>query len=227
MPVPSAEIRNGLPARTRLILADDHQMFVEAVASYLSRDFDIVATVGDGDALLKLLRLDLPDCLLLDIALPGRNGLELIPSALTLRPTLKVLVVTMFLDRLLADAAFAAGANGFVPKDASADELTLAVGEVASGRRYISPRVPTISHHVALNAAHRALHGLTPRQQEIVVLLGEGRSQTDVARVLGVGLTTVIFHKHKIMQKLGLTTNASLRQLSVLVRTEIQKPPVV
>ena len=227
MPGPNIYIPKDLPGRIRVVVADDHQMVVEAFARYLSRDFLVVGTAPDGDPLVTLLETRAADCLLLDLGLPGRNGLELIPSVRALQPSLKILVVTMFLDRVLADAAIAVGADGYVPKDAGIDELTLAIQDVISGHRYLSPRLPKTSHHVGLNAAHPALQRLTPRQQQIVIMLGEGRSESEVARALGVSLTAVIYHKNKIMRVLGVTKNASLRVLSVLLHTTIRTPPVV
>ncbi len=125
----------------------------------------------------------------------------------------------MMLDRGLAEAALSAGANGFVPKDAGSDELRTAIAQVLAGLRYLSPRVPKTSHSLSLGARHVSLHRLTPRQQEIVLLLGEGRSGVEIAHTLAVGASTITFHKHNIMRALGIESEASFVKFAVLVAT--------
>jgi two-component system response regulator NreC len=161
-------------SRPCLILADDHRMIVESLCTTLGREYDISGVANGGDELLALLRRSTADCLLLDLVMPGKNGLELIPGVRNLRPAMKILVVTMLLDRALANTSLFAGASGFVPKDASIAELKLAISEVLAGRCYVSPRVPKSSHRVGLAAHHTGLHLLTPRQEEILLLLGQG-----------------------------------------------------
>jgi len=194
-------------------------MVVESLCTTVGRKFDITAVAFSGDELLALLRESTAECLLLDLVMPGRNGLELIPAVRNLQPAMKILVVTMLLDRGLAGAALSAGANGFVPKDAGMEELTFAIGEVLAGRRYVSPRVPKSSHRVGLAAHHMGLHQLTPRQEEVLLLLGEGRSETEIAGTLHLGLSTITFHKHNLMRALGIESEAALTQYAVLVRT--------
>lgn len=179
----------------------------------------MAAVAYGGDELLRLVSGCQADCLLLDLEMPGRNGLELIPLVRRLQPALKILVVTMFRDRVIAEAAMSEGANGFVPKDASADELRTAVREVLAARRYVSSLLPKSSHRVGLGAQHLGLHRLTPRQQQIVLLLGEGRSTTEVSTTVGLGLSTITFHKHNIMRTLGINTDGGLIRYAVLVRS--------
>lgn len=124
----------------------------------------------------------------------------------------------MMLDRGLAEAALAAGASGFVPKDAGSSELQEAIEQVLAGLRHLSPRVPKASHCVSLDARHLGLHRLTPRQQEIVLLLGEGRPGAGIARALGLSPSTITFHKRNIMRVHGIDTEAGLLRYAVLVR---------
>jgi len=202
--------------RPRIILADDHHLLVEGLRQLLSPRFDVVAVVYDGEALLAALRRTSADALLLDLALPGRSGLDLLPDIRTLRPAMKVLVVTMHVDRVLADAAIAGGAHGFVPKDAGTEELEVALHEVLAGRRYISRLVPKSSHRVGLGARHLGLARLTPRQQEIVRMIGEGRSTADVAAALGLRPSTVAFHRANIRKALGIPTEWGLVRFAIL-----------
>ena len=202
--------------RPRIILADDHHLLVEGLRQLLSPRFDVVDVVYDGEALLAALRRTAADALLLDLALPGRSGLDLLPDIRALRPAMKVLVVTMHVDRVLADAAIAGGADGFVPKDAGTEELEVALREVLAGRRYISRLVPKWSHRVGLGARHLGLARLTPRQQEIVRMIGEGRSTADVAATLGLRPSTVAFHRANIRKALGIPTEWGLARFAIL-----------
>ncbi len=191
-------------ARARLILADDHHLLVEALRAMLSKSFSVVGVAYEGDALLEILRKTDADCLLLDLGMPGRNGLELLPDIRALRPELKVLVVTMHLDRSLADAALQAGAHGFMPKD--------------SGKRYLSPRVPPITNRMSLGAAHVGLAQLTPRQHEILRLIGDGKTTAEMADTLGLSQRTVGFHRTNIRKALGIDSEAGLTRWAVLFR---------
>ena len=202
--------------RPRLILADDHHVLVEGLRSLLAPDFEVVAVAHDGEELLAVLPRTEADALLLDLALPGRSGLDLLPEIRALRPELKVLILTMHVDRVLADAALSGGAHGFVPKDSGIEELEVAIREVLAGRRYLSPRVPKQSHRVGLGARHLGLARLTPRQQEIVRLLGQGKSTTEVAVALGLRPSTVAFHRANIRKALGIPTEWGLVRFAIL-----------
>lgn len=168
--------------------------------------------------MLALLKTRSADCLLLDCQLPDRHGLDLIPDVLALRPVLRILIVTMFLDRCLADAALAAGAHGFIPKDASCDELEDAITDVLAGQRHVSPRVPKTSRRLSLEPLHPALQRVTPRQQTAFRLLGDGKTEAEIAQILGVRPSTVTFHKQNIRKALGFETGGSLMRYAVLLR---------
>lgn len=214
---------DGLPpVRPRLILADDHRVLADALAAALARDHEIVGVVSDGAALLQLLRRRVGDCLLLDLQMPGRNGLALLPDVRRLQPELRILVLTMFVDRALADVALRAGAHGFIPKEAPLGHLTAAIGEVVAGGRYESPLIPKCSHRVGIEAQHPGLACLTPRQQQIVLLMGDGISSSDISRRLGVSASTITFHKQNLKRSLGIDTESDLVRYAVLLRAGVQ-----
>ncbi len=207
-------------ARSRLMIADDHAMLVESLCAALGPEFEIAGTAHSGLELLALVSARRAHCLVLDLLLPGPTGLELIPMVLTKQPALRILVISMLVDPVFADAVLAEGASGFVPKEAPMCELELAIREVIAGRCYVSARVPKTSHQVGLRARHPALRALTSRQEEILLLLGDGMTERDVAEALGLGPSTVTFHKRNLMRTLGIGTDAALRRFSVLVRHE-------
>ena len=203
--------------RARLVIADDHRMVVQGLEQMLGKRFDIVGVAYAGDELLKLLERTPADGLLLDLSLPGRSGLDLLPDIRALRPDLRVLVLTMHADRVLAEASLAAGALGFVPKDAGMEELKLALTEVLAGRRYVSPRVPKSSHRVGLDALHASLARLTERQQTILRLLGEGLTSAEIGDKLGLSENTITFHRKRIRTILGLASEWELTRQAILV----------
>jgi len=204
-------------ARPRLILADDHRLLVQGLRQMLGTRYHIAGVAYDGESLLELLRTTPADCLLLDLSLPGRSGLEILPEVRALQPGLRVLVLTMHVDRILAEASLASGALGFVPKDAGMEELETALQEVLAGRRYLSPRVPKTSHRMGLDAAHLSLTRLTPRQQEILRLLGQGKSTAEIAHQFGLTPAAITWHRAHIRKALGLSTEWELARFAILV----------
>lgn len=214
-----------MTARPKLILADDHHLLVESLRTSLARRFEVRAVAHDGDQLLALLPATPADCLLLDMSLPGRNGLELLPEIRRIAPAMKVLIVTMHLQRPLAEAALNAGASGFMPKDSGLEELEDAITRVLSGERYLSPRLPKRTQQVGFEASNAAFGKLTPRQQEIVQLIGDGRTSAQIAVQLGLSERTVGFHRSNIRKVLGIDSELGLAQQAVLFRVHRPDAP--
>jgi DNA-binding NarL/FixJ family response regulator len=203
--------------RPRLIIADDHRLLVQGLQQMLATRFDVVGVAYAGDELLDLLTTTRADGLVLDLSLPGRSGLELLPDVRRIQPGLRVLVLTMHVDRILAEASLAAGALGFVPKDTGMEELEKALTEVLAGRRYLSPRVPKTSNRMGLDAVHLSLSHLTPRQQEILRLLGQGRSSAEIAEQYGLTTSAITWHRAHIRKVLGLANEWELARFAILV----------
>lgn len=204
---------------------DDHRLVVQGLQQMLARRYDVVGVAYAGDELLQLLRRTPADVVLLDLSLPGRGGLELLPEILALRPGIRVLVVTMYVDRILADAAFAAGASGFVPKDAAMEELERALESVLAGERFLSERVPKASRRLGPDAMHASLARLTPRQQSILRLIGKGRTSAEIAEKLGLTESTITFHRQRIRRLLGLASEWELVRHAILVEVASQEKP--
>jgi DNA-binding NarL/FixJ family response regulator len=205
-------------ARARLVIADDHHLVAEGIRGLVEREHDVVGVAHSGLELLTLLGGTEADCVLLDLSMPDGNGLELLPDLRALRPDLRILVVTQFVDRVLAEAVLSAGAHGFIPKDAGSAELLEAIGEVLAGRRFLSRRVPTSTRRVALGALHEGWAELTPRQQDIVRMIGEGLTSQEIGERLGLTHRTVSFHREKVRKKLGVDSQWGLLRVALLVR---------
>jgi DNA-binding NarL/FixJ family response regulator len=206
------------PRRTRVLIAEDHLLVCHGLGSLLEPEFDLRGFVHRGDELLTTLERTDIDCLLLDLELPGTNGLQLLPAIRREHPGVAVLVLTMHADRSMADAATGNGARGFLAKTSSPDELRLAIREVVAGRQYLSPSIPKASRRLRLEARYSHLHNLTPRQQEILLLFGEGLCAAEIATRLGVQPSTITFHKHNMMGLLGADSDSALVRLAVVVR---------
>jgi len=204
-------------SRPRLYLVDDHRLFLESLASMLATECDVLGIATSVSDLLAALPNPAIECVLLDLLMPHQNGLDALPAIKAKQPSLKVLVVTMLADRTIAGETLARGADGFVPKDAGSEELLRAINTVLDGRRYLSPLLPKTSHGAGLRAAHPALIRLTPRQHEIVMLLGAGRSYAEIADELGISRSTFTFHKNHILDRLGVTSDSALKHFALLL----------
>ena len=214
--------------RPRLAIADDHRLLVQGLQKMLGRRFEIVGVAYAGEELLELLRTTPADCLLLDLSFPGRSGLDMLPDIRALQPDLRIVVLTMHVDRILAEAALAAGALGFVPKDSGMEEVEMALTEALAGRRYLSPRIPKFTHGVGLDATHLSLSRLTSRQQEILRLLGQGKTSGEIGDSIGVTESTITFHRARIRKLLGLSSEWEMARFAILLHlaaAEEANPP--
>lgn len=204
--------------KPRLFLVDDHQLLLEGLRLALQDEYEIVGEALTGAGIVEECRALLPDAVLLDLSLPDRSGLEVIADLHAELPDIKILVVTMHADRIMADASLQSGARGFVPKDAGIPELKVAISRVLDGERFVSDLVPKKSRRFAPGDAALGLSRLTPRQREIVRLLGEGKSSADIAALVHLKPETITFHRGRIRQILGIDSEWGLVRYALLVR---------
>jgi DNA-binding NarL/FixJ family response regulator len=203
--------------RPRILLADDHKLMAEALQHLLQADFDVVGTVSDGRALIKAAAELKPELVVVDIGMPLLNGLDAADQLRTLHPDIKVIVLTQNREPRYAVEAFRRKASGYLLKDSAASELTTAIHQVLQGRSYVSPLIAKGMVNQALNPEPRdpGLRELSPREREVLQLLAEGKSMKEVAAVLDISPRTVEFHKYRVMELLGVKTNAELVQYAV------------
>jgi DNA-binding NarL/FixJ family response regulator len=207
------------PARTRLFLVDDHQLFLEGLRVALESRYDVVGVSTKGLGVVESCRTLRPDVVLLDLSLPDRSGLEIVADLHAELPDVRVIVVTMHADRVMANASLQSGARGFVPKDSGMPELETALTRVMAGERYVSDRIPrrVVTHSTLPNSA-LGISQLTPRQRVIVRLIGEGKRTVDIAEELGVTRTAITWHRVNIRKALGLESEWELLRYAILVR---------
>ncbi len=214
-------------ARTRLVIVEDHPLVAQGLAALLEPEFEIGAVVHDARRVVVTLEASAPAAVLLDLSMPHRNGLELLPDIRKAFPSMRILVVTMHLDRSMAERAFKAGADGFVPKEASAGELKSAIHSILRGERHLSPRVPKRAYRDDAVLENPLLDRLTPRQLEILRRIGEGRSGVEIAADMGLSPRTLEYHRASLRRKLGIATETGLMRFAVeagLVDPDAESP---
>jgi len=205
----------------RVVIADDHRILVEALRTMLAREPDIavVGTVGDGAALLELVGKTKPEVVIMDIGMPGMNGIEATQRLTAGHPAIKVIMLSGYADKRFVLEALKAGAAGYVVKSAAADELPRAIRAAAQGQIYLCPEVAGAvveavrtqgKSHVKGEAT-----GLTTRERVIVRLLAEGRDSREIAAALHVAPSTVDTHRRNIMRKLDIHNVADLTRYAI------------
>jgi DNA-binding NarL/FixJ family response regulator len=197
-------------------LADDHTLIVDAFKKLLEPEFEIVATVSDGRALIRSALESKPDMVIIDLGMPLLNGADAGQEVKKLLPQIKLLIVTMYEDYEIAAHALRHWASGFLLKKSAGTELIKAIREILKGSSYVTPRVAQrlVENFVRDPRPERARH-LTLRQRETLQLLAEGRTMKEVASILNVAVRTVAFHKYRIMEEFGLKTNSELVKLAI------------
>src|SRR3954467_12934874 len=202
--------------RPRVIVADDHTLLAEAFSKLLSAEFDVIAQVGDGRALVEAVRQHRPDLIVLDLAMPLLNGLEAARQIKQIDRSIRLVFVTMNEDPDLAAEAFRAGGSAYLLKRSAGSELLTAIREAMKHRSYRTPpgtegMLGALMHSTADAGAKQ----LTSRQREVLQLLAEGKSMKEVGSILNVTPRTVAFHKYRMMEQLKIKTNAELIQYAI------------
>ena len=202
--------------RTKVLLADDHAIVAEGLATLLKGHFDLVGTVGNGNELIDLARKLRPDVIVTDIAMPVLGGLEALRRLKATRSEAKVIFLTMHADAQLATEAFRAGASGYVLKQSAGEELIAAIHEVLQGRTYLTP---LITKDVISNLTESPPPDLklTPRQREVLRLIAEGRRMKEIGAILELSTRTVETHKYEMMRALGVESTAGLVRYAIQI----------
>lgn len=204
--------------RPRLLVADDHGLVVEGLRKLLESEFEVIGWAANGRELVDQTRSLNPDVVIVDISMPGLNGIEAMRQVLAGGPPVKFVVLTQQTDRQYVQAAFRAGASGYVVKQSAAAELRSAIHEVLNGRFYVAPSIPRALQSPidpAQNPQDFFGGGLTPRQREVLQLVAEGKAAKEIATILHISPKTVEFHKACLMDQLGLRSTAELTRYAI------------
>lgn len=191
-------------SRPLVLLADDHRMVAEGIANLVSRDYDLLDVVSDGESLIESAVQHQPDLILTDVSMPKVGGIEAVKRLMAAGHEIPVIFMTVHNEPATVREAIQSGARGYVLKDAAGKELLKAMEEVCNGRVYVSPELwPYIS-------GQRQVPSLTNMQKRVLGFLSSGMKSREIASQLCVSVRTVDSHRYSIMRTLGVTNSVAM-----------------
>ncbi len=197
--------------RVRVLLADDHQLVRQSLKALLERDgLQVVGEASQGQEAVRLASTLQPDIAVLDIAMPLMNGLDAAHELRQASPKTKTILLTRHDEDQYVIAALRAGVRGYVLKTQAATDLIHAIQQVQRGEIYLSPGVSRAVVEAFLAKSDLPTDPLSPRERQVVQLIGEGKSTKEVAQVLGISVKTAESHRTRLMQKLDIHDTATL-----------------
>lgn len=198
---------------TRVLVVDDHAVVRAGLTLLLERhdDYEVVGEAGTADDAISQARIQQPDVILLDLTMPGKSGIEALPSLREVVPDANVLVLSMEDDPSYVRAAFELGAKGYLLKEAANNDLMTALGEIAAGREYLHAQLGARIQAVEAELRRRQEDDpLSDREREVLRLLALGHTNQEIAKMLFISVRTVESHRAHILTKLRLNTRAEL-----------------
>lgn len=206
---------------TRVLLVDDHAIIREGLRSLLEKqpDMEVVADADDGRKAIELVRELSPDIVIMDVTMPGLNGIEATRLIAAELPNVKIVALSIHSQRRFVADMLSAGAVGYILKECLFDELLQAIGVVTSGGRYLSPKIAEVVvddyvKHLS-NISDSPLSALTGREREVLQLVAEGKSTKEIALELHVSTKTIEANRRQMMDKLGVNSIAELTKYAV------------
>jgi two-component system, NarL family, response regulator NreC len=209
-----------LPAKARIMIVDDHVIVRQGIAQLVNRepDLDVRYEAGDADSAIEVLRAEPVDLAIVDISLPGTSGLELVKLMHAQQPELLILMMSMHDEALYSDRAFRAGAKGYVMKQEATERLLMAIRKILNGGVYVSDRMQTVMVQRFLSSGMDQkvsfIDNLTDREFEILRMIGQGLTVSEIATKLGRSVKTVEAHRANLREKLGLKRAAELARFA-------------
>ena len=209
--------------RIKILIADDHRLVRDGMEAMLSAtpDMEIVAMVGSGEEAINQVRTDRPDVVLLDIIMPGMNGIEAARWIKEIDETIRVILITMEVSKDYVSAGIKSGVDGYLPKNSSKETLLEAIRAVYAGERYFNDAIKKLIFEdfytvEKLKNPKKALpNQLTKRESEVLALVAGGKSNKEIAEALDISVKTVETHKTHILIKLGLNNNSELVRFAI------------
>jgi DNA-binding NarL/FixJ family response regulator len=201
-----------------VLIADDHQIVRAGLIQFLSdqHDIEVAGEAADGDELLALVRRESFDVILLDIAMPGKNGIDCLRVIRQSNPELKVLMLSGYPEAHYAINLLRSGASGFISKNAPPEELIRAIRVVSRGRRYLSETAADLVSTELSNPSEKKLHEtLSEREFQIFRKLATGQAPTEIANELNLSVKTVSTYRSRVLEKMNLKTNADLTYYAI------------
>jgi DNA-binding NarL/FixJ family response regulator len=207
--------------KLNVMIADDHRIFRQGLRSLLEKepDLHVAAEADNGRDAVETIESQPLDLVIMDVAMPGLNGIEATRKLLARKPRLRIIGLSMHTDRRFVAEMLKAGAVGFVSKDSAFEELVLAIRTVLGGKVYLSPSAAgvVVDEYLRQSAPTEpsAFSSLTAREREVLQLMAEGRNTKQIAMDLHVSIKTVETHRRQIMEKLELYSVAELTKYAI------------
>ena len=200
-----------------ILLVDDHPVVRKGIRTILKERLHgaIIGEASDGPAALQQIRDSTWDVIVVDISLPSMSGLDLIKEIHRIDASIPTIVLSMHPTAQVARRAIKAGAVGYLTKDSAPDELIAAVNEVRNGRPYVSGDVRDLRTRRSPTATGTAHESLSDREYQTLRLLGSGRTISDIARDLGLSVKTISTYRMRVLEKLGMRTNAEIMRYAI------------
>jgi DNA-binding NarL/FixJ family response regulator len=204
----------------RVLLAEDHALVRAGIRALLEsmRGVEIVGEAMDGREAISMVAASLPDIVVMDLTMPGLNGIQAIRRLSIEFPSVRVLVLSMHDGEEYVSQALRAGAAGYLLKDSSSQELELAIRSIATRGSYLSPSISAfvLADYVRRDTReHAPLDPLTSRQREVLQLIAEGRTNHDMAEILKLSIKTIESHRSQLMERLDIHDVAGLVRYAV------------
>jgi DNA-binding NarL/FixJ family response regulator len=205
---------------SKILLVDDHRLLRAGLKSILEKNgFQVVGEAEDGRAAARLVAKLRPEAVIADISMPGLNGIEFTKQILRQFPQVKVLIASMHCENRFIMDAFAAGASGYLLKDAGFEEISIALKAVLAGRKYVAPDIADIIVERAVrqwtSVSSCEVPKISNREREVLQLVAEGKSTKEIAATLYVSIKTVETHRRQIMSRLNLPNIAHLTKYAI------------
>jgi DNA-binding NarL/FixJ family response regulator len=206
--------------RAKIILADDHQLVRQGLRALLESELgmDVIAEAGDGETVVQLAREHLPDIIIMGVAMPDLDGIAATRRITSEFPSIKVIALSMYSNKLFVMDMFEAGASGYLLKQCASTELEEAIKAVLNNEMYISSKVAGV---VLDSCARRPIMAqkstaiLTDRECEVLRLVANGKSTKEIAQTLKKSIQTIDMHRRQIMRKLGIQSVAQLTKYAI------------
>jgi DNA-binding NarL/FixJ family response regulator len=207
--------------RITIAIADDSNLIRSAIAALLrgQSDFQVIGECSNGREMLELIERSQPNVALVDMAMPELNGVETAQRIKKLSPKTRVIVLSNYTDEAYVQGAIEAGAVGYIVKDGWARDLVLAIRDGSRGKLYFSAEVEAVAQNLnrsgRMNLTNRK--PLSPREREVLQLIAEGYSSSEIAARLGIAETTIKTHRNHIMEKLEIHDTAGLTRHAIRI----------
>jgi DNA-binding NarL/FixJ family response regulator len=205
-----------------IVIADDHPVFRHGLRQIIEAEpgFEIVGEAGDGQSALQTIQTLAPAIAILDVSMPGLDGLAVVNHLLEAASTVRVIFVTMYREEDLFKQALAAGVRGYVLKDSAVTDIVSCIEAVAAGKNFVSPELTTflvdLARHTALTSAPLSgLEGLTVTGLRVLSLIAGYKTSKEIAQELGISVRTVDTHRNNLCQKLGVHGSHALMKFAL------------